>query len=81
MTFSELRRQATAGETCLIDTVIGMVEGEIREKTLIKIAEFIKSNPPPEREITHFDREAYPKWFTKLNDHIKPPKKDEPQGK
>lgn len=76
MTFDQLRKNATAGETCLIDTVIGMVETEIREKTLHKISEFIIKNPAPSRDDSRFDlHNSYQSWFTRLNEHLTPPKK------
>jgi hypothetical protein len=76
MTFTELRKQATAAETCLINTVITMVEKEVREKMLFKFWDFIKQNRVPSRENMAVDPEAYQRWFAQLERHMNPTSTD-----
>jgi len=75
MTFEQLRSKATAAETCLIDTIILMVEKEVTDRTKIKIKDFIKLNAVPTRDDVSYDPTAYQRWFARLDDYVNSPSK------
>lgn len=68
--FEELRKSATAAETCLIDTVISMVEKEIRERIILKMVDYVRITPLPNIEGGVCPGEVYLEYYLKLREHL-----------